>query len=368
MAHACAVAALPTGTVTFLFTDVEGSTRLLDELGAEDYANALADHRRVVREALEAHEGVEVDTQGDAFFAAFSEAAAALAAAADMHERLAGGPLAVRIGIHTGTGLVADGGYVGMDVHRAARIAAAAHGGQTVVSSATAALARDAPLVDLGEHRFKDLAAAERVFQSGASTFPVLRTLGRNNLPVPATPFLGRASELAEASELAGRAGVRVVTFTGPGGTGKTRLALQVAAELSGERPDGTFWVPLATVRDPALAVAAVGQALDVPRQGASYDDAVVGALDGKRTLLLLDNVEHLRPQIASVVGRLVSVAGPTVLATSRERLQLQQEHLFPVPSMSEPDAEALFLARARQLDPALPAEPLGVGAVPPAR
>jgi predicted ATPase len=353
-----AVPALPTGTVTFLFTDVEGSTSLLDKLGAEGYAGVLADHRRVVRDALEAHAGVEVDTQGDAFFAAFSEAPAALAAAAEMHERLAGGPLAIRIGIHTGTGLVADGGYVGMDVHRAARIAAAARGGQTVVSSSTAALAEGAPLVDLGEHRFKDLAAAERVFQSGPGTFPVLRTLGRNNLPVPATPFLGRASELAQAAELAGRAGVRVVTFTGPGGTGKTRLALQVAAELSGERVHGTFWVPLAAVRDPALVLAGIGDVLGVAGEEAWSGDAVVAALDGKQVVLLLDNVEHLLPDVAPTIARLVSVVGPTVLVTSRERLRLQQEHLFPVPAMVHDDAEELFVARARQLDPGFRVSP----------
>ncbi len=350
---------LPTGTVTFLFSDVEGSTRLLDELGAERYAEALADHRRVFRDAFEANGGVEVDTQGDSFFVAFREAPAALAAAARVQAELASGPIAVRIGIHTGTGLVADGGYVGADVHRAARIAAAAHGGQTVVSSSTAALARGAGLVSLGEHRFKDLAASERVFQLGHGEFPPLNSLGRTNLPVPATPFLGRGSELAAVTGLAGRADVRIVTLTGPGGTGKTRLAVQAAAELADSHPDGTRWVPLAAVRDPALVLSAVADALDVRGDpGGSFEQAVLAALDGRRELLLLDNVEHLLPHAATLIGQLVSVPGPTVLVTSRERLRLQAEHVYAVPALSEPDAEKLFVARARQLDAGFRATP----------
>ena len=157
----------PSGTVTFLFSDVEGSTRLLEELGAEVFSEALADHRRIVREALVAHGGVEVDTQGDAFFVVFPPRPARLAAAAAMSERLAVGPIRVRIGVHTGTPLLTDEGYVGMDVHRAARIAAAGHGGQVLVSARIAALAGRADLHDLGEHRLKDLGSPERVFQLG---------------------------------------------------------------------------------------------------------------------------------------------------------------------------------------------------------
>jgi predicted ATPase len=343
---------LPTGTVTFLFTDVEGSTRLLHELGDEHYAEALAEHRGLLRGAFAERGGVEVDTQGDAFFFAFARVPDALAAARAGQAALEGGPILVRMGLHTGSPLMTAEGYAGEDVHRAARIAAAAHGGQTVVSAATAALAAgDAGLVDLGQHRFKDLAAAERVFQLGPGDFPGLNSLGRTNLPVPATPFVGRASELAEVEELA-RGAARIVTLTGPGGTGKTRLALQAAAEISQDHPDGTYWVPLAAVREPALAASAVAQALEVVRgPEGSLDDALVGALDGKRALLLLDNAEHLLPAVADTVARLVSVAGPTVVITSRERLHLQGEHVFAVPGLTEPDAEELFVVRARQVD-----------------
>ena len=183
---------LPSGTVTFLFTDVEGSTRLLHELGAESYAEALAEHRRVIRDACSSKGGVEVDTQGDAFFFAFPTAPGALAAAESFNETLAAGPIRVRTGLHTGTPLLADEGYVGHDVHRAARIATAAHGGQVVISASTAALLGGRfVLIDLGEHRFKDLAAAERVFQLGGEDFPALKSLFRTNLPIPANPLVG---------------------------------------------------------------------------------------------------------------------------------------------------------------------------------
>ena len=188
---------LPTGTVTFLFTDVEGSTRLLRELGAEAYANALAEHRRVVREACVAKGGVEVDTQGDAFFFAFPTAPGAFAAGAALTESLAPGPIHVRVGLHTGTPLVTSEGYVGDDVHRAARIAAVGHGGQVLVAASTAALIGLDGLVDLGEHRFKDIAAAERVYQLGDGEFPPLKSLYRSNLPLAANPLVGREKELA---------------------------------------------------------------------------------------------------------------------------------------------------------------------------
>src|SRR3954447_25837098 len=173
---------LPSGTVTFLFTDIEGSTRLLHELG-DDYAAALAQHRRVLRAAFSRHGGVEVDTQGDAFFVAFAKATDAVAAATDARAGLERGPIRVRIGVHTGEPLVTDEGYVGIDVHRAARIAAAGHGGQVLVSQATRELVDANGLVDLGEHRLKDLAVPERIYQLGAGSFPPLKSLHRNNLP-----------------------------------------------------------------------------------------------------------------------------------------------------------------------------------------
>src|SRR5438128_2158571 len=222
---------LPSGTVTFLFTDVEGSTKLLHELGAEGYAEALAEHRGVIRESCDRHGGVEVDTQGDAFFVAFPTAPGALGAATEALQGLDQGPIRVRVGIHTGTPHLAEEGYVGVDVHRAARIAACGHGGQVLVSAATAALVDTNDLRDLGEHRLKDLSAPERIYQLGNGDFPPLKSLYQTNLPIPATPFLGRDEELAVVTTAIAES--RLVTLTGPGGTGKTRLAIQAAAEVA---------------------------------------------------------------------------------------------------------------------------------------
>src|SRR4051812_29451247 len=208
---------LPSGTVTFLFTDIEGSTKLLHELG-DAYADALAEHRRVLREVFARHGGVEVDTQGDAFFVAFARATDALAAASEGQAALAAGPISVRMGLHTGEPLLTDEGYVGIDVHRAARIAGAGHGGQMLVSQTTRELSRLNGLRDLGEHRLKDLTAPERIFQLGDVDFPRLKTLYQTNLPVPATPFLGRERELAEVGELLGSSEVRLLTLAGAGG------------------------------------------------------------------------------------------------------------------------------------------------------
>ncbi|MGH3079055.1 MAG: adenylate/guanylate cyclase domain-containing protein, partial [Gaiellaceae bacterium] len=247
----------PAGTVTFLFTDVEGSTRLLQELGAERYADALAEHRRIVRDACVRNGGVEVDTQGDAFFFAFPTAPGALAAARDLTDALDRGPIRVRAGLHTGTPVVTDEGYVGGDVHRAARIAAAGHAAQILVSSATAALLGGDSLVDLGEHRFKDLAAPERVYQLGDREFPALKSLYRSNLPIPANPLVGRKKELLDVMRLL-REEARVVTVTGPPGVGKTRFAVALAGEAFDGFPDGTWFVPLAPLRDPALVLPTV--------------------------------------------------------------------------------------------------------------
>ncbi len=338
---------LPSGTVTFLFTDVEGSTKLLHELGADAYAEALAEHRRAIREACAAEGGVEVDTQGDAFFFAFPTAPGAVVAAQTMRTALASGPIQVRAGLHTGTPLLTNEGYVGDDVHRAARIAAAGHGGQVLVSATTASLA-ELPLTDLGEHRFKDLAAPERVHQLGDTPFPALKSLYRTNLPVPATTFLGREQELAEIGGLLGD-GVRLVTLTGPGGTGKTRLAIQAAAEAADSFQDGIWWVPLASLRDAHLLVSSIAQALTVEEEpGRDLADSVAARLLGKRALLILDNAEHLMPQIASGIAGLLDIEGPTLLITSRERLQIQAEHVYSVPSLADRDGVELFLARAQ--------------------
>ncbi|MBA3735384.1 MAG: AAA family ATPase [Actinobacteria bacterium] len=347
---------LPSGTVTFLFSDVEGSTRLLEELGAEEYSKALAEHRRLIREACTRFGGVEVDTQGDAFFVAFPTAPGAVEAAQAISDGLGPGPIRVRLGLHTGTPLVTDEGYVGADVHRAARIAAAGHGGQVLVSASTAGLVQ-IELRDLGEHRFKDLAAPERVFQLGGDEYPPLRSLRNVRLPVPATPFLGRELELQRVVEFLVRQDVRLLTLTGPGGTGKTRLALQAAAEASDRYPDGIWWVPLAALRDSALLLAAVAQALGVKEQpGRDLDETLTAELAGKRALILLDNAEHLLPEAAEEIARLVPTSGPALLVTSRERLQLQGEQVYPVPTLAERDGVDLFLTRARTLEPAFAA------------
>src|SRR5437588_7843120 len=207
------VSELPSGTVTFLFTDVEGSTRLLQELG-DAYADALAQHRRVLRDAFERHGGIEVDTQGDAFFVAFARASDALAAAREAKEMLAG-PIRVRIGVHTGEPLVTDEGYVGIDVHRAARIAAVGYGGQILISQSTCELVGASDLHDLGTHRLKGLTAPERIYQLGDGDFPPLRSLNATNLPVASNPLVGRETELAELTA-ALVDGERLVTLTGP--------------------------------------------------------------------------------------------------------------------------------------------------------
>jgi predicted ATPase/class 3 adenylate cyclase len=343
---------LPSGTVSFLFTDVEGSTRLLRDHG-EQYAALLGHHRRVLREAFARYGGVEVDTQGDAFFVAFNRASDALAAAADGQAALRDGPIRVRMGIHTGEPVVTSEGYVGIDVHRAGRIAAAGHGGQVLLSQATRDLVAADDVRDLGEHRLKDLSAPERVFQLGDERFPPLRSLRRTNLPVPATPFLGRGRELDEVVALLRREDVRLLTLTGPGGTGKTRLALQAAAEVAEDLPDGVWWIPLAALRDAALMVDAVAKALEVrERPGIPLEETLADSLTAKRALLLIDNVEHLLPDVAGQIARLRQTDGPMLLVTSRERLQLQGEQSWLVPSLDAEDGTALFTARARALQP----------------
>jgi predicted ATPase len=332
---------LPSGTVTFLFTDVEGSTQLLHELGPERYAEALAEHRRILRETFARQDGAEVDTQGDAFFTAFATAPGALAAAREAQEALS---IPVRMGIHTGTPLLTEEGYVGADVHRAARIAAAGHGGQVLVSAATAALLQDS-LRDLGEHRLKDLSAPERIYQAGESDFPPLKTLYATNLPVPATPFVGRERELAEVEDLFARDDVRLLTLTGAGGSGKTRLALQAVGAAADAYPHGVWWVPLASVQDPAEVLPAASRSLG----GGGPLPEVIG---DRRLLLLLDNFEHVIEAAPAAADLLAACPGLDVLVTSRERLRVAGEQVYAVPVLERSDARELFVARARAAAP----------------
>ncbi|HET9674881.1 MAG TPA: tetratricopeptide repeat protein [Gaiellaceae bacterium] len=331
---------LPTGTVTFLASDVEGSTRLLHDVGAERYAEVLTEHRRVVRTAYAAHEGVEVDTQGDAFFVAFPTAAGALAAAAEIDEGLAAGPIRVRIGVHTGTPLVTDEGYFGDDVHFVARLAAAGHGGQILVSTATAALVGSDSLVALGEHGLKDIDGAVAIFQLGDGAFPPLKTISNTNLPRPPSTFVGRERELEEVvARLTG--GVRLLTLTGPGGSGKTRLAVEAATVLVPEYKAGVFWVGLATLRDPGLVTETISQALGA-RNG-------LAAHIGERELLVLvDNLEQVIAAAPELSSLLTACPNLTLVVTSRELLRVQGEVEYTVPPLAESDAVALFSERSR--------------------
>ena len=329
---------LPTGTVTFLFTDIEGSTRLLRELG-DAYAGVLAEHHRALREVWQQHQGVEVDTQGDAFFVAFARASDAVAAAADAQVALAGGPVRVRMGLHTGEPLLTHEGYVGFDVHRAARIAAAGHGRQVLLSQATVDLA-GVDVRDLGLHRLKDLSAPERLFQLGTEDFPPLKTLHETNLPVPATPFLGREREIHQIEALLRRPEVRLVTLTGPGGSGKTRLSLQAAAAAADDYDRGVWWVPLASLADPALVVTSAAQVL-------GSKDTLSATVGDRRLLLVLDNFEHLLEAAAGVAETIASCPRLTVLVTSREPLHVDGEWEVAVDPLRETEAVDLFVQRA---------------------
>jgi predicted ATPase len=338
---------LPSGTVTFLFTDIEGSTRLLHELG-DAYADALAGHRRLLRDAFARHGGVEVDTQGDAFFVAFGRAWDALAAAAEGRQALVDGPIRVRMGLHTGEPLVTQEGYVGIDVHRAARIAGTGHGGQILVSQTTRDLADLDSLRDLGEHRLKDLTAPERIYQLGDGDFPPLKSLNQTNLPVQPTPLVGRQHELRQVTDLL-RSG-RLLTLTGPGGSGKTRLALQAAAELVEEFPDGVWFVSLAPVVDPLLVLPTLAATIGAKDDLHEY-------LRPRHTLLLLDNLEQVLDVAPELSELLVGAPSVKVLATSRERLSLGAEQEYIIPTLPLNEAVELFVARARQLDAAFSAD-----------
>jgi predicted ATPase/class 3 adenylate cyclase len=338
------------GPIALLFTDVEGSTKLLHALGDEPYAAALAEHRRVVRDAFGRHGGAEVDTQGDAFFFVFPDAASGLGAAAEARDALEAGPIRLRMGVHAGRPIRTAEGYVGVDVHRAARIAAAGHGGQILVSAEAVAQAGDVSgLLDLGEHRLKDLAAPERIFQLGAEPFPPLKSLSPSNLPVPTTPFLGREAELAELGSRLADPAVRVVTVLGTGGIGKTRLALQSAAEASETFVDGLWWVALAPLTDVSQVAPALAGALGVREQeGVGVEEALAARLEGRRALVLLDNAEHLLPALADAIVRLLAASDRLiVLVTSRERLQLSAETVLSVPELTADDAATFLLERA---------------------
>lgn len=371
---------LLTGTITFLFTDIEGSTRLLQRLPNE-YGKVLEDYARLVRMAVEKHGGTEVSTEGDSFFCVFPDAAGAIEAAVTAQQALAnhswpgGVQVRVRMGLHTGQGRLGGDDYAGLDVNRTARIAAAGHGGQVLVSEATRTLAaRSLPpgvsVHDLGQHRLKDLVETERLYQlvipGLESEFPPLRTLSvPHNLPVQLTPFIGREQELAEAARLLKIS--RLVTLTGAGGIGKTRLALQLAEEAAPEFPDGVFFVPLAPVRDAQFVFSTIAGVLRVRVEGERTAFEVVAEyLADKRSMLVLDNFEQVREAAGEVAALLQEAPSVTCLVTSRAPLRVSGEQEFPVPPLRTPDprsAEALealagyeavrlFLERATAVNP----------------
>ena len=353
------MAALPTGTVTFLFTDIEGSTTLLQRLGDRRYAEVLEEHRRLLRAAFVEGNGQEVATHGDAFLVAFSRARDAVGTgvaaqlALTKHAWPDDASLRVRMGLHTGEPVSRSGDYVGLDVHRAARICAAGHGGQILLSQAVRVLAASdlppgASMRDLGTHRLKDLREPEYLFQvvhpDLPSDFPPLKSLDvqPNNLPIQLTSFIGREREKAEVRRLLFAS--RCLTLTGSGGAGKTRLALQVAAETLEEFPGGVWLVELAALSDPTLVPQAEASALRVTEQpGRLMVDTLRDGVRGKSMLVMLDNCEHLVAACAHLTTALLGACpNLRILATSREALGVSGETTWRVPSLSVPDPQHL--------------------------
>ncbi len=375
---------LPTGTVTFLFTDIEGSTQLLERVGDDRYAEALTVHQGLLRTAFAQQHGYEIATEGDSFFVVFQQACQAVSAAVAAQRAVAahtwveGSAVRVRMGLHTGTPMVSAAGYVGLDVHRAARICAAAHGGQILVSQETgravqAALPPGASLRDLGSHLLKDLQQPEKVFQvlhpALPAEFPPLSSLDAfaNNLPRQLTSFVGREREIAEVKRLLRT--TCLLTLTGTGGAGKTRLALQVAWDVLEEYPDGVWLAELASLADPSLVPQTVAMSLRVREiPGRPIEETLLHYLQRKSLLLVLDNCEHLvaaSSRLAAAILR--SCPHLRVLATSREvlgvageiswrvpSLSLPDPHQVPVPaSLTECEAVRLFVDRAAAAQPA---------------
>jgi len=371
--------ALSTETLTFLFTDIEGSTELLRRLGHDSYASVLAEHHSLIRTGIAAHDGKEVSTQGDGFFAVFSSPSACVSAAIETQRALsshgwpAGEQVRVRMGIHSGEAAETATGLVGLEVHRAARVAAVAHGGQTLLSTAAAVLVRDslpsgASLRDLGRHRLKDLSRPEQIFQLECEglefDFPPLRSLDNpalaNNLPAQSASFVGRDLEVAEVRRLVESA--RLVTLTGSGGSGKTRLCLQAAAELLDGSGDGVWLVELASVSDQEAVAAAISGVLGITsRADRPVFETLLDALGPQHVLIVLDNCEHLIESCAKVADAILRRC-PRVhlMTTSREPLGIGGETIYRVPPLSLPgpddddalapggsDAVALFMDRA---------------------
>jgi predicted ATPase/class 3 adenylate cyclase len=376
-----AMADLPSGTVTFLFTDIEGSTRLLQQLG-DKFASLLAEQQRLLGEAFETHNGSVVHTQGDSFFVAFSSALDAVNAVVKSQRALAAHPwtdgvsIRVRMGLHTGVAQISESDYVGIDVHRAARIATAAHGGQVLLSQTTYTLVESelpdgVRLRDLGKHRLKDLRQPKQLYQlvipGLPADFPPLKSLelSPNNLPIQLTSFIGRSKEIGEVKLLLSEG--RLLTLTGPGGSGKTRLAVEVAAEMIEDFADGVFFVALAPITDPGLVASTIAQSLGIiETAGRSIVDGLKDYLQMKSLLLLLDNFEQAISAAPLVAELLAASSELKILITSREGLRISGEQEYPVPPLALPNlsqlpsleslsqfaAVELFIQRAQAIKP----------------
>jgi predicted ATPase/class 3 adenylate cyclase len=368
---------LPTGTVTFLFTDIEGSTRLLQELG-ERWRGVLEEHNHLLRKAIRGAGGVDLRTEGDAVFAVFRSAPSAVSAAAAAQRAVADRawpePVRVRMGLHTGEGVAGGDEYVGIDVHRAARIASAAHGGQVLLSVATRSLVDEAlpagvSLRSLGRHRLKDLPHPvelhELVIEGLPSEFPPPRTLEvPTNLPAPLTSFVGRQKELARVKDLLLQ--TRLLTLTGPGGCGKTRVAIEAATGLLPSFSDGAFFVDLAPVSDPDLVPSSIASAVDVREEPTRpILETLREALRDREMLLVLDNFEQILRGAPIITELLAGAPRLRALVTSRAALHVSGEQELEVPPMALPDGQdlspdrlteyesvALFEQRARGVDP----------------
>ena len=368
-------------SVTLLFTDIAGSTRLLQQFGARYHA-VLAEHHRLLRDAIGAGHGTELKTEGDSFFVAFPSAADALRAAVQAQRALAahgwpdGVRVAVRMGIHSGSIGQVAGEYVGLDIHRAARIESAAHGGQVLVSDTTRRLAADGlpagvELRDLGEHRLRDIEHPEHLYQlvipGLPADFPPIRSEAErlDILPMPPSSFVGREEQLHAVTDLLAR--TRLLTLTGPGGTGKTRLTLEVARRVRARYHDGAVFVPLAAINDPRLVPATIRQVLRLPEEpGRAAIETLIDKVAAKEILLLLDNFEQVLPAAATVARLLAETERVSILVTSRAVLHLGGEQEFPVPPLALPDPTAgqdaesvegneavtLFVQRAREVRP----------------
>ncbi len=358
---------LPTGTLTFFFSDIEGSTQLVQRLGP-DYRRVLERHGAIVREGLVHHQGVEVGTEGDSFFAVFESAAAAISAAVEIQQALAAerwpemGAVRVRIGLHTGTAEMGHDNYIGIDVHRGARISAAGHGGQVLASATTRALAPAvAEYVDLGDYHLKDLPEPERLFQIVVPglpmSFPPIRSVGgtANNLPASTSTLVGRSREMAEISDLLGQH--RLVTLSGPGGIGKTRLALEIARNQLPRFAHGVFMVDLAPIEDFQLVVAVIGNLLGITDPSLT---GIAAHLGGDPTLLFIDNFEQVIKASTDIATLLQTAPGLKILATSQLPLRIAGERLYPLSPLgtvssfaaSGSDAARLFTDRAQAIDP----------------